>query len=160
MSRGYEMHQLLGALARARATARANVRVAPRRWHLRAAVDAENRRTAQLDLLANAVLGLVRTGAFELRNSAASSGHAHLPALLEPEIAALGSAIASLTAAPPPWPDRVVREVLASAKRSSERAAAHGADRETLLASLVDTVAGDLERVVELGPEIAALRRP
>ena len=45
----------LSALARARATARLNVRVAPRRFPQRAAVDAENRRTAQLDLLANAV---------------------------------------------------------------------------------------------------------
>ena len=54
------VHQQLNGLARARATARVNVRVAPRRWRLRAEVDAETQRTAQLDLLANAVISLIR----------------------------------------------------------------------------------------------------
>ncbi len=60
LENGQHIHQLLAGLARARSTARANVRVAPRRFRLRAVVDAEAERTARLDLLANAVLSLIR----------------------------------------------------------------------------------------------------
>jgi uncharacterized membrane protein YgaE (UPF0421/DUF939 family) len=60
LATGHAVHRQLAALARARATARVNARVAPRRWRLRAAVDAEVGRTGRLDLLANAVLSLIR----------------------------------------------------------------------------------------------------
>jgi hypothetical protein len=57
---GHEVHLLLADLAAARSTARTAVRIAPRRWSSRAAVDAESDRTAYVDLLANAVLSLQR----------------------------------------------------------------------------------------------------
>ena len=60
LAAGYKIHDKLGELAQARARARANVRIAPRRWRLRLQVDAEDRRIARFDLLANAVLSLVR----------------------------------------------------------------------------------------------------
>jgi uncharacterized membrane protein YgaE (UPF0421/DUF939 family) len=44
LAMGYAVHQRLAELARARSTARANVRIAPRRWSLRAAADAETDR--------------------------------------------------------------------------------------------------------------------
>ncbi len=81
---GYTVHQRLAALARARATARANVRVAPRRWRLRPLVDAENERTAQLDLLANAVVGLVRSTIIEPD---------HLPESVMRQVMALATAL-------------------------------------------------------------------
>ena len=55
-----DIHQQLSGLAQARMTARANVRIAPRRWHLRDAVAAEDRRVARFDLLAGASLSLIR----------------------------------------------------------------------------------------------------
>ncbi|HEX6401851.1 MAG TPA: hypothetical protein VF003_01585 [Pseudonocardiaceae bacterium] len=44
----------------ARSTARNIVRIAPLRWRRRDAVDAANEQAAQLDLLGNSVLGLLR----------------------------------------------------------------------------------------------------
>ena len=61
LAAGHEIHQRLSALARARATARLNVRVAPRRWRQRARSTPRIERTAQLDLLANAVISLIRS---------------------------------------------------------------------------------------------------
>ena len=67
LATGYEIHEQLARLADARITAKANVRIAPRRWHLHRAIDAEDQRIAQLDLLANSMLSLVRavTGAID-----------------------------------------------------------------------------------------------
>jgi hypothetical protein len=47
-------------LAQARMTARANARIAPRRWRLRPIIEAEDQRIARLNLLADATLSLVR----------------------------------------------------------------------------------------------------
>jgi hypothetical protein len=58
-----DIHSQLAALAAARMTARANVRIAPRRWRLRGAVALEDARIGRLDLLANAVLSLFRVSA-------------------------------------------------------------------------------------------------
>ena len=54
------IHGTLAQLAQARSTARTIVRVAPLRWHCRAHVDAATEQAAQLDLLGNSVLGLLR----------------------------------------------------------------------------------------------------
>jgi uncharacterized membrane protein YgaE (UPF0421/DUF939 family) len=57
---GHEIHEQLSLLAQARMTARANARIAPRRWHLRPIIAAEDQRIARLNLLADATLSLVR----------------------------------------------------------------------------------------------------
>jgi uncharacterized membrane protein YgaE (UPF0421/DUF939 family) len=142
MRKGHEVHALLAAMARARATARVNVRVAPRRWRLRAAVDAEVERTAQLDLLANAVLSLVRAAtAVDYRGE-------QPPEALEPEIAELASAISRLASEPRPWSSTVVKDVLDQVGRAGEDAAAHGLERNPVIASIVRAVATDVEDLV------------
>jgi uncharacterized membrane protein YgaE (UPF0421/DUF939 family) len=154
LEKGYEIHQLLAALARARSTARANVRVAPRRWRLRAAVNAEIRRTAQLDLLANAVLGLVRAATRPLDRERP------LPDGLQERIASLGSTIQRLSATPQPWPPRVLEQARAVATAANTEAMGGGASRAGVLAWIVAATAGDLVRVLDLPPEIAARRPP
>ncbi len=56
----HEVHRRLTALTQARSTARAVVRIAPRRMHLRTRVEAEERRVAVMYLLASETLSLVR----------------------------------------------------------------------------------------------------
>ena len=84
--------------ARAQSTAHANVRIAPRRWRLRAAVDAESGRTTQLDLLANAVLGTVRSAATGIQ------GTTPITRELASQITALADAVERLAGTPGPWP--------------------------------------------------------
>jgi uncharacterized membrane protein YgaE (UPF0421/DUF939 family) len=57
---GHEIHEQLSMLAQARMTARANARIAPRRWRLRPIIEAEDQRIARLNSLADATLSLVR----------------------------------------------------------------------------------------------------
>ena len=60
LAAAHDIHQQLSGLAQAQMTARANVRIAPRRWRLRDAVAAEDQRVARFDLLAGAALSLIR----------------------------------------------------------------------------------------------------
>jgi uncharacterized membrane protein YgaE (UPF0421/DUF939 family) len=55
------LNQQVTALARARATARLNVRIAPRRRRLRQAVERETERLARIELLVHSTLGLARS---------------------------------------------------------------------------------------------------
>ncbi len=91
----HRLHRQLSSLARVRATARANVRVAPRRWRLRPAVDDEVRRLGQLDLLATTVLGLART--LDEGEPSADASRAH--------VAALARAVGLLARSGRPLPD-------------------------------------------------------
>jgi uncharacterized membrane protein YgaE (UPF0421/DUF939 family) len=149
LAMGYEIHQQLGALAQARTTARANVRIAPRRWPLRAIVDAEEQRIARLDLLANTVLSLMRaaTGALDDGES--------LPPSLRGEIAALATAIGSLAGTPQPWPRELVREIGEIANRAIEQAAAQRVDRVPVIMSLVRAGARDLVELLKAEPPAA-----
>jgi hypothetical protein len=140
---GYEIHQQLGALARARATARANVRIAPRRWRLRDAVHAEASRTAQLDLLANAVLGLVRAASTDLY------GAQPVSAASQQQIAALGRAIESLANTSQPWPSGLREEVAALATSTIEHPPSPPAERGGVVASILRAAANDLARVIK-----------
>lgn len=141
---GYEIHQELGSLARARATAHTNVRVAPRRWRLRAVVDAENRRTAQLDLLANAVLSLIRAATIQL------DGLQALPTTLEDQIAALGLAIERLADTAQPWPAELVGEVHSVAAEAIAQGTAQRGDRGPVVAAILRSTATDLLRVMDV----------
>jgi uncharacterized membrane protein YgaE (UPF0421/DUF939 family) len=143
LRRGYELHQVLAELARARATARTNVRVAPRRWRLRAAVDAEVARTAQLDLLANAVLSLVRAA-----TPARAVGEA-LPDELRAEIASLAAGLRRLADARAPWGRELLSDVAATARGAIEHAAAPPVDRGAVVASILRATAADLIAVID-----------
>ena len=139
---GTAIHRELGALARAQSTARANVRIAPRRWRLRADVDAESRRATQLELLANAVLGLVRTAATSIH------GTTPIASELASQISALAGAVERLAQTAGPWPEDVRAEVQRLAVRTLDHPAAPPAERDALTAAIVRAAADDLARVV------------
>jgi uncharacterized membrane protein YgaE (UPF0421/DUF939 family) len=146
---GHRVHQLLAGLARARATAHANVRVAPRRWRLRPTVDAETERTARLDLLANAVLSVTRAVL------AAKERGERLSEALVRDIAALADAIGRLAGAPRPWPHAELERVRAQARQVAKDAALRSNEASPVVAVIVRTVAIDLEEVLR-GPAAAA----
>jgi len=110
-----DIHRQLSALGQARMTARANVRIAPRRWRMRDAVAAEDQRVARFDLLANASLSLIRAGTDALDASAERSpGTVQEPspgAAKELGVEELAAALETLAAAPRPWPDQTLRAV-------------------------------------------------
>lgn len=148
LATGHAIHRQLAALARARATARLSVRVAPRRFGLRGAVDGEVRRTAQLDLLANAVLSLVR---------AATMRDADRPppgAELQDRIGALATALASLAVADRPWPAPLLAEIRHSATDTVGEVDGRRVDADVVVAAILRATARDLLAVVEL-PEAA-----
>jgi uncharacterized membrane protein YgaE (UPF0421/DUF939 family) len=144
LAAAYDVHQRLARLAEARTSARSNVRVAPRRWHLRGLVDAEDHRLARLHLLAEAVLGLVRaaTNAVEDRQP--------LPPSLDQHVAALAMAIGRLASTPHPWPPRLLRAVGEAAGRAIDQRADERADWAPVIASSLHTTARDLEDVITL----------
>ncbi len=169
-----DVHERLADLAQARLTARANVRVAPRRRRLRGAVDAELARTARLDLLAGAALSLIRTASDALEESGAlpadeggalpadggalPADRGALPAdggavpaggvggLPADAVGTLAAVLATLARAPIPWPD----EVLAQA-RAGANAAIDGATDQGPLAALVRRAARDVFLVLPDG---------
>jgi uncharacterized membrane protein YgaE (UPF0421/DUF939 family) len=138
-----QIHRQLAALAQARATANANVRIAPRRWRLRRAVHAETSRVGQLDLLANAVLGLVRAVSTEVY------GAGPAPAWLRPQVAALARTVRKLATTQQPWPPGLLADVNDVVDRATAAATEAAADRETVIATVLRAAADDLGRVVE-----------
>jgi uncharacterized membrane protein YgaE (UPF0421/DUF939 family) len=143
LRRGYEVHQHLAALARARSTAHANVRIAPRRWHLRPRVDAEVSRTAHLDLLANAVLSLMRAA------TVMPAAEEPLPAEMREQVTVLAATLRRLAEAPQPWPPELVREISAQAHAAIDRVARRPVERETIVASILRAAATDLLELIE-----------
>jgi uncharacterized membrane protein YgaE (UPF0421/DUF939 family) len=140
---GLEIHNRLSALARARATARVSVRVAPRRWRLRAVVDAEDRRTARLDLLANAALSLMRAVSVRV----AADGVP--PPELQQPLRLLARLLGSLAESPRPWPPSLVQEIEAAAGETIEYAGTRGIDRDQVVAAILRATARDLIAVIE-----------
>ncbi len=138
---GYEIHQQLGALARA--TTRANVRIAPRRSRLRDVIEAESRRTAQLDLLANAVLGLVRAASTDLY------GKQPVSTASRQRIEALGGAIEALASTPQPWPPELRAEIGELAASTIEHPTTPPAERGRVVASILRAAASDLAKVIQ-----------
>jgi uncharacterized membrane protein YgaE (UPF0421/DUF939 family) len=142
LAMGYTVHQRLAALARARATAHANVRIAPRRWRLRSVVGAENERTARLDLLANAVVGLVRATTVE---------EGPLPEPLIRQIEALGRTLDRLATVDQPWPPALRAHALRVAQGAVEYASTVQRERGATTTAILGATATDLSRVVEAG---------
>ncbi len=141
LAASYEVHQRLADLARARSTAQAIVRIAPRRWRLRETVDAETRRTAQLDLLANAVLGLVRAGTAESEP---------LPEELDRQIAGLGTAIGRLADTAQPWPPAIRDEVNEISREAIAYAANVQVERGATTTAILGATGADLAQLLEL----------
>ncbi|HEX4034621.1 MAG TPA: FUSC family protein [Solirubrobacteraceae bacterium] len=137
-----DIHSQLAALTAARQTARANVRIAPRRFALRAEVGREDTRIAILDLLANAALSLLRVA-----SDALDQGEA-----VEPAIAAcirdLAAAIGELAAAAQPWPEELRDSIAQRMVTLGERAGSASAARGPVLASAVRSAARDVRALV------------
>jgi uncharacterized membrane protein YgaE (UPF0421/DUF939 family) len=146
---GHKIHEELGALARARAAARANVRIAPRRWRVRAAVDAESRRIAQLDLLANAVLSLVRS------TTSSVYGRQPIPSSIREQIGALADALQRLASTPQPWPAELRTEIVGvtngAIESATEDADAPPLPRANVVAAIVRATAADLSSLIASG---------
>jgi uncharacterized membrane protein YgaE (UPF0421/DUF939 family) len=138
----HEIHRQLGALARARSTARANVRIAPRRWRLRATIEHEDARTARLDLLANAVLGLVRAGVAELEQQRPPAEP------VRARIGAMADALTRLAQTPQPWPSLLRAEIDALIQGTIEREDSPRAEPSAVLASILRATARDLSEVI------------
>jgi uncharacterized membrane protein YgaE (UPF0421/DUF939 family) len=141
LAAAHDVHERLAQLTAARSSARANVRVAPRRWAQRAIVAAEDRRLARLHLLAESALWLVRAA------SATVEEGRTLPAALRRHIAALATAMSRLANTSQPWPpdllsavDDVTRRAIA--QRSADRAGSSGD-----VASTLRTTARDLREI-------------
>src|SRR6202008_1103448 len=115
--------QRLAELANAGASARANVRIAPRRWRLRPIVDAELTRLNRFDGLAEAGLGTARATFRPFKGSGA------LPMTLRQELAAIGMALRRLAGTGQPWPKDLVDDVRVTAERIAARATAQPVDR-------------------------------
>ncbi len=142
LAAGYEIHNRLSALAQARASARANVRIAPRRWRLRSLVGTEDRRIARFDLLANAVLSLVRG------LTAALEDHEQLPAWLRDQVAELATSLRRLADAPQPWSPELVDKAAAVAGRAVELGPAAHVDRVPTIAAILRATGRDLSAVL------------
>lgn len=144
LTTGHAIHRQLSALSRARATARANVRVAPRRFHLRPAVDAEVERTGRVDLMANAVLSLIRAATLR------SDGRRPPPAELRDTIASLAEGLSDLAAAERPWPPALLSDVERRAEAAISQVTARHVDTDQVVASILRATARDLISVIEL----------
>jgi uncharacterized membrane protein YgaE (UPF0421/DUF939 family) len=96
---GHEIHEQLSMLAQARMTARANARIAPRRWRLRPIIEAEDQRIARLNLLADATLSLVRAVTVAI----ADGEPAAVP--LQAQIASFAKVHEASADTPQPWPE-------------------------------------------------------
>jgi uncharacterized membrane protein YgaE (UPF0421/DUF939 family) len=139
---GYDIHHQLGALAEARARATANVRIAPRRWRLRDRVGAEDLRISRFDLLANAVLSLVR-GA-----GAAIEDRETIPPLITDQIAALALALRRLAETPQPWPAPLVSDIENGAREAIGHAPLTPVDRVPTISAILGATLRDLLAVI------------
>jgi uncharacterized membrane protein YgaE (UPF0421/DUF939 family) len=137
-----DIHRQLAELAQARLTARANVRVAPRRWRLRAEVAREDQRISQLDLLANAGLSL-----FRVAIDALDEGES-LPRGLCANLDELAKVLGLLAAAPQPWPEDLRSSATARVGAALDAVAPASAHRAPILASLLRATGRDLLEIV------------
>ncbi|MBO0711611.1 MAG: FUSC family protein [Acetobacteraceae bacterium] len=142
VAQGVEVHARVAELSSARATARTNVRIAPRRWRLRPLVEAELTRLSRFDALAEAVLGAARAAIRPLE------GSGPLPITLRDELASIGAGMRRLASSEQRWPQVALDDVCAIAERIIARATSKPADRTAVVGSLLYTSALDLAAVV------------
>jgi len=140
-----DVHRQLGALAAARVSARANVRVAPRRWRLREEVAREEERIGRLDLLANAALSLLRVA-----TDALAAAEPIPPALCR-SVGQLAAVLDELARAPQPWPSALREEIAARVRAAIEAVAEPGASRAPVLASSARETGRDLLAIADAG---------
>jgi uncharacterized membrane protein YgaE (UPF0421/DUF939 family) len=142
LSASHEVHERLTRLTVARRSARATVRIAPRRFRLRAYVAREELRLSHMYLLAVGVLGLMR-----IVLDAEEAGEVP-DAAMAAEIDRLASAMRLLAAAPRPLAGAHLSDVdarLTLIARDQRRLALSASDR---VGASARRVSGDLERLL------------
>jgi uncharacterized membrane protein YgaE (UPF0421/DUF939 family) len=137
-----DIHSQLASLAAARATARANVRIAPRRWHLREVVRLEESRISRLDLLSNAVLSLLRVSADALDEDES------LPAGVSGGVAAMADVLTMLAHTPQPWPAALCSAVTARVDETVAAVGSQAGARSPVIASIVRATGRDVLNVL------------
>jgi uncharacterized membrane protein YgaE (UPF0421/DUF939 family) len=136
------VHEQVGELIQARATARQVVRFAPRRWKLRDTVDSADHQAVHVALLAVSVLQLARVTAPALE------GCNWLPQPVHAVFTELVVAISLVDTDPV-----AATEHAAAARRCATEVHSVALDsREVVLADVVQTCIDDLQRVIELRP--------
>ncbi len=142
LAASHEVHRQLTALTQARSTARAAVRVAPRRMPMRAVVENEERRVARMYLLASATIDLVRTivdlGARGADPSAERSS----------EVGELADAMRELLDAPRPWPRRTGERIGEHMHGLERRSLPRDSPEDAIIALAARRVAQDIMRML------------
>jgi hypothetical protein len=137
-----DIHRQLASLAGARATARANVRIAPRRWRLREAVTREDSRISRLDLLSNAVLSLLRVSADALDEAES------LPGGVSGGVAAIAEVLTMLANTPQPWPAELCSAATARVDETLAAVGSQAGARAPVIASIVRATGRDVLNVL------------
>ena len=132
----------LDALARSCETASTSVRIAPRRWHLRAVVASQIDRLTQMDSLVDSVVVLAR--------AAIGDGHTGepLPEGVQREIALLGDALSRLGKTEQPWPAELLRDVRATTDQALSGVASKPHDGAAAVGPFLDATAVDLAALI------------
>jgi uncharacterized membrane protein YgaE (UPF0421/DUF939 family) len=137
------VHEQLGGLTQARATARQAVRISPRRWGMRAAVRAADHQAIHVALLAGSVLELARAVAPEV-----DGRRHHLPEPVHAVLVELAAAAALADSDP-----AAASAYTAAARRHASQLHADARRRtEVVLADDVEACVDDLQRVIDLRP--------
>ena len=136
------VHEQVGGLIQARATARQVVRLSPRRWRLRDTVRGADHQAVHVALLAVSVLQLARVVAPAL------DGCNWLP---QPVHAVLAELVAATVLADAD-PVAATEHAAAARRLASELHSVARDRREVVLADVVQTCVDDLQRVIDLRP--------
>jgi uncharacterized membrane protein YgaE (UPF0421/DUF939 family) len=134
------VHEQVGGLIQARATARQVVRLSPRRWRLRDAVQGADHQAVHVAVLAVSVLQLAREVAPAL------DGCNWLPQSVHPVLAELVAA----TALADTDPVAAAQEAATARRLASELHSVARDRREVVLADVVQACIDDLQRVIDL----------
>jgi uncharacterized membrane protein YgaE (UPF0421/DUF939 family) len=137
-----QVHEQVGGLIQARATARQVVRLSPRRWRVRDVVQGADHQAVHVALLAVSVLQLARVVAPAL------DGCNWLP---QPVHAVLAELVAA-TALADTDPVAATEQAAAARRLASELHSVARDRREVVLADVVQACVDDLQRVIDLRP--------
>lgn len=135
------LHQRLARLTEARTIARQLVRVAPRRWPLRAAVSTADRQAAGLALLTSSVLQLARIVA---------TVHSLGEPLAQPLRDAIGDLAAAGAALAAGNPAVVARHAAAVRRHAAGLHPATDTTAQALVAVVIDSCSDELQQLVDL----------
>jgi uncharacterized membrane protein YgaE (UPF0421/DUF939 family) len=142
-----DVHAQLAALTQARRAARLTARIAPRRRRLRGAVAAEEGRSRDFDLMADAALGVIRTA-----TDALEAGEP-IPPSLGGAVGELAGSLAALSDSPQPWPPALLPAVAARVNAALDTVAPRAGPQAPVLAAVLRAFGRDLLGVLRPTPQ-------